>query len=55
MAYAAKAVSGSIKDATVRDLIAANEFMKMLKSKDVVLSFPKLMTYPTWQTMGGIS
>ena len=41
MAYAASIVSGSIKDATVRDIITANKFMKMLQSKDLVLSFPK--------------
>ena len=42
MAYAASIVSGSIKDATVRDKITANKFVKMLQSKDVVLSFPKI-------------
>lgn len=42
MAYAASIVSGSIKDATVRDIITANKFVKMLQSKDVVLSFPKI-------------
>ena len=45
MAYAASVVSSSIKDATVRDIITANKFIKILKSKDVVLSFPKLITY----------
>ena len=42
MAYAASIVSGSIKDATVRDLISANKYIKMLQSTDVVLSFPKI-------------
>ena len=42
MAYAASAVSSSIKDATVRDLIRANKFIKMLKSKDAVLLFPNI-------------
>ena len=42
MAYAASVVSSSIKDATVRDIITANKFIKILKSKDVVLSFPKI-------------
>ena len=42
MAYAASIVSGSVKDATVRDLIAANKFIKILKSRDVVLSFSKV-------------
>ena len=42
MAYAASIVSGSVKDATVRDLKAGNKFIKILKSIDVVLSFPKV-------------
>ena len=42
MAYAAGTVSGSVKDATVRDLIAANKFIKILKSRDVILSYPKV-------------
>ena len=42
MAYAASIVSGSIKDATVRDIITANKFLKMLQSTDVVLSFSKI-------------
>ena len=37
MAYAASVVSSSIKDATVRDIITTNKFIKILKSKDVVL------------------
>ena len=41
MAYATSAVSNSIKYATVGDLITSNEFIKILKSKDVDLSFPK--------------
>ena len=41
MAYAASVVSSSIKDATVRDIITTNKFIKILKSKDVVLWFPK--------------
>ena len=42
MAYAASIVSGSIKDVTVRDIVTANKFVKMLQSTDVVLSFPKI-------------
>ena len=42
MAYAATIVSGSIKDARVRDLIVTNKFIKFLKSRDVVLSFTKI-------------
>ena len=42
MAYAASIVCGSIKDPTVRDIITANKFIKMLQSTDVVLSFPKI-------------
>ena len=42
MAYAASVVSSSIKDATVRDIITTNKFIKILKSKNVVLSFPKI-------------
>ena len=42
MAYAASVLSSSIKDATVREIITANKFIKILKSKDVVLSFSKI-------------
>ena len=42
MAYAASIVSGSIKDATVRDIITANKFLKILQCTDVVLSFSKI-------------
>ena len=42
MAYAASIVSSSIKRATVKDLITANKFIKILKSREVILSFPKL-------------
>ena len=42
MAYAASIVSGSIKDAGMRDLITANKFFKILKSTEVMLSFPKI-------------
>ena len=42
MAYAASIVSSSIKGATVKDLITANKFIKVLKSREVILSFPKL-------------
>ena len=41
MAYAASVVSSSIKGTTVRDIITANKFIKILKPKDV-LSFPKI-------------
>ena len=44
MAYAASAVSSSIKDDTVRDIITPNKFIKTLKSKDAY-HFQKLMTY----------
>ena len=40
-AYPTSAVSSSIKYATVGDLITSNKFIKMLKSKDVDLSFRK--------------
>ena len=36
MAYAASVVSSSVKGATVRDIITANTFIKILKSKDVL-------------------
>ena len=39
---AASAVRSLIKDATMRDLITANKFIKMSKSKDVISSFPKI-------------
>ena len=41
MAHAANAVSSSVKDGTVRDLITA-KFIKMLKYNHVVLSFLKI-------------
>ena len=44
MAYAASAVSSSIKDDTVRDIITPNKFIKTLKSKDAC-HFQKLMTH----------
>ena len=42
MAYALSIVSGSIKDARGRGLVAARKFIKFLKSRDVVLSFRKI-------------
>ena len=42
MAHTASVISSSIKDATVRDVITANKFIKILKFKDVILSFPKI-------------
>ena len=39
MAYAASAVSSSIKDAKVKEIITSNKFIKIFKSRDVVLSF----------------
>ena len=42
MAYAASIVSGWIKDVRVRDLITANKLFQILKSTEVVLSFPKI-------------
>ena len=41
MAYAASVVSSSIKDGTVQELVTANEFIKLLKSNELVLSFPQ--------------
>ena len=35
-------MNSSIKDATVRDLVRANKFTKLLKSNEVVLSFPQI-------------
>ena len=40
MAYSASAVSCFVKDATVRDLVMAHRFIKLLKSNKVVFSFP---------------
>ena len=42
MAYAASAVSSSIKDATVRNLVTAKKFIKLLKCIELVLSFPQI-------------
>ena len=42
MAYAASVVSSSIKDATVRDLVMVNKFIKLLKCNKLVLSFPQI-------------
>ena len=42
MAYAASFVNSSIKDATVRDLVTANKFIKLLKCNELVLSFPQI-------------
>ena len=42
MISAASIVSGSVRDARVRDLITANKFFKILKSTEVVLSFLKI-------------
>ena len=42
MAYAGSVVSSSIKYTTVRDLITANKFIKLLKSNKVDLSFPQM-------------
>ena len=42
MTYAASVVSSSIKDATVRDLVKANRFIKLLKCNELVLSFPHI-------------
>ena len=39
MPYAASVVSSSIKDATVRDLVTGNKFIKLLKCNELVLSF----------------
>ena len=41
-AYAASIVTGSIKDARVRDFIVANKFIKFLNSRGVVLPFPTI-------------
>ena len=42
MAYAASILSGLIKDARVRNVITTNNFYEILKSTEVVLSFPKI-------------
>ena len=42
MAYAASVVSSSIKNATVRDLVKANKFIKLLNCNELVLSFPQI-------------
>ena len=42
MAYATSVVNSSIKDATVRDLVTANKFIKLLKCNELVLSFPQI-------------
>ena len=42
MAYVTSVVNSSIKDATVRDLVTANKFIKLLKCNELVLSFPQI-------------
>ena len=42
MAYAASVISSSIKDATVRDLVSVNKFIKLLKCNELVLSIPQI-------------
>ena len=42
MVYAANVVSSSIKDATVKDLVRANKFIKLLKCDEIVLSFQQI-------------
>ena len=42
MTYAASVVSSSIKDATVRDLVTAKKFIKLLKCNELVLSYPQI-------------
>ena len=42
MAYPTSVVSNSIKDATARDLVTANKFIKLLKCNELVLSFPQI-------------
>ena len=42
MAHAASVVSSSIKDATVRDLVTANKFIKLLKCNEFASSFPQI-------------
>ena len=42
MAYAACVISSSIKDATVRDLVTVNKFIKLLRCNELVLSIPQI-------------
>lgn len=42
MTNAASKADSQIKDTPVRDLITAIQFTKLLKSKDGVLSYPKI-------------
>ena len=42
MTYTASVVSCSIKDATVRDLVMANKFIKLLKCNAFIFSFPQI-------------
>ena len=42
MAYVASVISSSIKDATVRDLVTTNKFIKLLNCNELVLSFPQI-------------
>ena len=42
MAYTASVVSCSIKDATVKDLVLANKFIKLLKCNAFIFSFPQI-------------
>ena len=42
MVYAANVASSSIKDATVKDLVRANKFIKLLKCNEIVLSFQQI-------------
>ena len=41
MAYAASVVSRFVIDPTVRDLVTADKFINLLKTNEVVLSFPQ--------------
>ena len=46
MAYAASVVSRFVIDPTVRDLVSADKFINLLKSNEVVLSFPQTNDLP---------
>ena len=54
MVSAASILSGLIKDARVRNLITANNFFKILKSTEVVLSFPKIEAIESDASFGNL-
>ena len=42
MAYAASVASSSVKDATVRDLVMANKFIKLSECNELILPFSQI-------------